>query len=208
MKMNINISHFEELMKRGYSLDMVYLLMLIDEGADLSGLYQENERASNIRSSMLRKALITEDDKITLLGKDLLDFISSVKRGRLEKKKVLSTEFDEWWKAFPGTDTFEYKGKKFIGSRALRQNKDACRVKFEKIIIEGDYKAEDLIEALKYDVAQKKEASFKTGNNKLSYMQNSLTYLNQRSFEPFIELIKKGVKNDTVDDEPIRSVEI
>ena len=120
MKMNINISHFEELMKRGYSLDMVYLLMLIDEGADLSGLYQESERAANIRSAMLRKALITEDRKITLLGKDLLAFMSSTKRGRIEKKKVLSTEFDEWWKVFPGTDTFEYKGKKFIGSRALR----------------------------------------------------------------------------------------
>jgi hypothetical protein len=25
-------------------------------------------------------------------------------------------------------------------------------------------------------------------------MQNSLTYLNQRTFEPFIELIKAGVK--------------
>ncbi len=81
-------------------------------------------------------------------------------------------------------------------------------MKFEKIIIEGDYTAEELIEALKYDVVQKKEASFKTGNNKLSYMQNSLTYLNQRSFEPFIELIKKGIRDDAIDDEPIRSVEI
>jgi len=39
-------------------------------------------------------------------------------------------------------------------------------------------------------------------------MQNSLTYLNQRSFEPFIELIKKGIRDDAIDDEPIRSVEI
>jgi len=35
--------------------------------------------------------------------------------------------------------------------------------------------------------------SVKTGNNKLSYMQNSLTYLNQRSYEPFIELMNEGV---------------
>jgi len=31
-------------------------------------------------------------------------------------------------------------------------------------------------------------------------MQNSLTYLNQRSFEPFIELVKEGKK---VIEEPI-----
>jgi len=51
-----------------------------------------------------------------------------------------------------------------------------------------------MVEALKYDVMSKKEASIKEGTNKLKYMQNSLTYLNQRSFEGFIELIKKGNK--------------
>jgi hypothetical protein len=34
----------------------------------------------------------------------------------------------------------------------------------------------------------------KTKTNKLTYMQSSITYLNQRSFEPFIELIKEGAK--------------
>jgi hypothetical protein len=43
-------------------------------------------------------------------------------------------------------------------------------------------------------VLQKKESSLKNSTNKLTYMQNSLTYLNQRSFEPFIELIKEGNK--------------
>jgi hypothetical protein len=43
-------------------------------------------------------------------------------------------------------------------------------------------------------VLQKKENSVKQRSNKLTYLQNSATYLNQRSFEPFIELIKEGVK--------------
>jgi hypothetical protein len=59
---------------------------------------------------------------------------------------------------------------------------------------EGEYTLEELVEALRFDVLQKKENSVKTNTNKLTYMQNSLTYLNQRSFEPFIELIKEGVK--------------
>ena len=37
-----------------------------------------------------------------------------------------------------------------------------------------------------------KENSVKTKTNRLTFMQNSLTYLNQRSFEPFIELIREG----------------
>jgi hypothetical protein len=72
-------------------------------------------------------------------------------------------------------------------------NRDECRLAFDKILIEGEYPASTLINALLYDVTQKKEMSVKTGNNKLSYMQNSLTYLNQRSYEPFIELMNEGV---------------
>ena len=36
-----------------------------------------------------------------------------------------------------------------------------------------------------------KEESVKTRVNKLTYIHNSLTYLNQRDFEPYIELIKQ-----------------
>jgi hypothetical protein len=55
--------------------------------------------------------------------------------------------------------------------------------------MEGDYTEAQLISALEYDVLQKKERSVQSKTNKLTYMQNSLTYLNQRSFEPFIELM-------------------
>jgi len=100
--------------------------------------------------------------------------------------------FEEWWKAYPGTDTFSHKGKDFTGGRGLRVNKEECKIKFDKIVNEGEYTGQDLIDALKFDVLQKEENSVNTKANKLSYMQNSLTYLNQRSFEPFIELVKQG----------------
>lgn len=51
-----------------------------------------------------------------------------------------------------------------------------------------------MISALEYEVLQKKENSIKTKTNKLSFMQNSLTYLNQCTFEPFIELVREGHK--------------
>ena len=57
-----------------------------------------------------------------------------------------------------------------------------------------------MIAALEYEVLQKKENSVKTKTNRLTFMQNSLTYLNQRTFEPFIELIREGKK---IVEEPI-----
>ena len=65
-----------------------------------------------------------------------------------------------------------------------------------------------MVEALEYEVVQKKENSVKAGENKLKYMQNSLTYLNQRTFEPFIELIKEGVKIIPSQSAPKGSVDI
>lgn len=102
--------------------------------------------------------------------------------------------FEAWWKVYPGTDTFTHKGVSFTGSRGLRVNKEECKLKFDKILGEGEYTADVMIEALQFDILQKKENSVKTKTNKVTYMQNSLTYLNQRTFEPFIELIKEGAK--------------
>lgn len=144
--------------------------------------------------SLIRKGLITEDEKLTIQGKELLTFISSDKKTKIIKHKAPSEQFEEWWKSYPGTDTFTHKGKTFRGSRTLRQAKEDCKLKFNKILLEGEYTHTQLIDALNYDVLQKKEMSVIQNSNKLTYMQNSLTYLNQRSYEPFIELIKEGIE--------------
>jgi hypothetical protein len=80
--------------------------------------------------------------------------------------------------------------------------KEECKAKIDKILEEGDYTIDEIIEALEFEVLQKKENSIKTKTNKLTYMQNSFTYLNQRTFEPFIELIKEG---ETIKEEQIIS---
>lgn len=166
---------------------MIFLLKLIVEeetipdGAKIDLLIQMGKR----------KGLITDDYKVSKEGMSLIDFLSSPITTTIVKFKPKNEDFDRWWKAFPGTDTFTHKGKSFSGSRSMRVKKDDCKVKFNKILSEGDYTADDLIKALEIEVMQKKDNSIKTGSNKLSYMQNSLTYLNQRTFEPFIELAKE-----------------
>jgi len=193
MKLNVTPEQFEELIKRSYNLDIVYLLKMIDEQYDVAPLCKQSMRISAIYQALIRKGLITEtEDKLTTLGKDLLEFLNAKNGAKIIKRKPATTDFEEWWKIYPGTDSFEHKGKKFIGTRAIRKGKDECRLKFDKIILEGEYTAAQLIAALKYEVLQKKESSVQTNSNRMTFMQNSVTYLNQRAFEAYIELINSG----------------
>jgi hypothetical protein len=150
-------------------------------------------KIASVYQSLIRKGLITDnDDKLTTIGKDLLVFMDTKSDVKIIRRKPATTDFEEWWKTYPGTDSFEYKNKKFTGTRAIRKGKDECRLKFDKILIEGEYTAAQLIAALNYEIIQKKESSVSTNSNRMTFMQNSVTYLNQRAFEAFIELINEG----------------
>lgn len=209
MKLNVTPQQFEELIKKGYNLDVIFLLKLIDEQFDVSPLCEGSMKIASVYQTLIRKALITKDDeKITTLGKDLLEFMDAKSTGRLIKRKPATTDFEEWWKAYPGTDSFEYKGKKFTGTRAIRKGKDECRLKFDKILLEGEYTAVQLIAALNYELLQKKESSVSTNSNRMTFMQNSVTYLNQRAFEAYIELINDGAKVDIAPQKPTGGTDI
>ena len=208
MKLNVTPEQFEELIKRSYNLDILYLLKLIDEQYDVSPLCKDSMRIASVYQALIRKGLITTDDKLTMLGRDLLEFLNLKGGSKIIKRKPATTDFEEWWKTYPGTDSFEYKGKKFTGTRALRLHKDDCRLKFDKIILEGEYTAQQLIAALNYEILQKKETSISENANRLKFMQGSSVYLNQRSFEPFIELINDGSKIDIAPQKPTGGTDI
>ena len=209
MKLIIDPQKFEELIKRSYNLDIIYLLKLIDEQYDIAPLYKDSMKIASVYQSLIRKGLITEnDDKLTIVGKDLLEFVNAKASGKLIRRRPATTDFEEWWKTYPGTDSFEYKGKTFKGTRAIRLHKDDCRMKFDKIILEGDYTAAQLISALNYEIIQKKENSVATNSNRLTFMQGSSVYLNQRAFEPFIELINEGATVDIAPQKPTGGTDI
>lgn len=197
--LKVTFKKYEELMSKGITLDMMYLLKLLKEEVDVKSLCENNVKLILIYSTILRKQLITSEGKLTKEGEDILTFFDSPSREKLVRLAVDSSDFERWWKAYPGTDSFEHKNVKFKGSRALRVNKEECLLKFNKIVAEGDYTADDLIKALEYDVTQKRNASVSSKTNKITYMQNSLTYLNQRTFEPFIELMKEDDVVDNVE---------
>jgi len=193
MKLNITAEHLAEIIKKGYSLDQIAMVQFISEGFDFKSLCENNVKLAGIHQSLIRKALISEtDEKVTTIGQELIQYLNTKLATKIIKRKPANTEFDLWWQTYPGTNSFEYKGKKFSGDRSLRVGKDECKLKFDKILIQGEYTATQLIDALSFEILQKKESSIKTGTNKLTFMQNSLTYLNQKSYDGFIELLSKG----------------
>ena len=173
MKINVTPFHFEELINKSYSLDMIFLLKLIYEKYEIKTLCESNEKIKTLYQTIIRKGLITEEEKLTTAGQDLLVFLETKEPKRLAKRKTDDSIFEIWWKAFPGVDTFVHDGRKFTGCRSLRTNKDDCRIKFDKILGEGEYTAKELTKALQYDVLKKKEISAKTGSNKLTYTGNT-----------------------------------
>lgn len=186
---------YRELLKKGYSLDILWIVQKAKSGE----AFEEDipVKLQNIADTALRKGLITDEFKVTLEGEELLKFVESEEEVKLVKKKVPVDSFKAFWDTFPSSDTFEYRGRKFEGSRGLKQKKEDCRVKLNKILNEGDFTIEQIIKCLKLEVHQKQEKSYKEGKNHMSFMQNSCTWLNQRTFEGYIELIKKEVEKST-----------
>lgn len=195
MKLQLTVEKFQEILTKGYTLDHIYVLKIVDEGFDINTMMGDSPKMAVLHQSLVRKGLLFEkENKLTTIGKELLVFIDSKDAKKIVKPKAVSSEFDTWWDTYPRSDSFEHKGRTFQGSRSLRVGKDDCRTKFNKILLEGEVSASQLIEALKLEVFQKKEKSVKDGSNKLSYMQNSLTYLNQRSYDGFVDQLISGTK--------------
>ena len=207
MNIKMTFSHFEEILKSGFTLDMLFFTLLVNDGADVDQMCETGPKMKMLYQTVRRKGLISESNKITILGKQLLEFLNEEKEVKMPKKKKTDSDFDKWWNLYPGTDTFTYKSQSFTGTRGMRVKKEDCKLKFNSIIAEGEYKPTELIAALEYEILQKKENSIKTKVNRLTFMQNSLTYLNQRSFEPFIELIREG-KTIKESAEPIKGMDI
>ncbi len=196
MNVNISFNQFEQLYKQGITLDMLFLLYELHNNED-DVWYTENPKIENVFQTISRKGLCTEDGHITISGKELLNSLKEEKEIPIRKKRNVeknNDEFEKFWTTFPSTDTFSYKGKTFQGTRSLKAKKEECKIKLKAILNEGEYTIDEICKAIELEILQKKENSIKTGTNKLSFMQNSCTFLLQRSYESFIELIKEGIE--------------
>ena len=182
---------FLEIHKKGYYLDIIYLLQLIEQQEDIS-LLKENIKIVALFSVLIRKNLISEDYIITNSGKELLDFIKNKDVVKLVKTKPSEDYFNQWWEEFPKSNKFEYKNKSFLPTRSFTAKKPGCKLLFNKIVNEGKYTAQQLIDALKLDVQIKKEESYKTGKNQLTFLQNTHTWLSAEIYKGYVTLLKEN----------------
>lgn len=190
---NIQPFHFKQLVKGHYSLDEIYLLQLVASDHSL-GNFKE-ARVNALVKKMKRDGHLDDSGYITQAGIDLL--FSLEKEGEeLQLNKIEKTEdaFERWWKAFPANNGFEHKGKSFPVTRSMRIKKDECKVKFHKILSEGQYTVEQLIGAIEAEVFARKEESVVKKANQLTYMRSTLPYLNGNLYEGFID---QPVKTET-----------
>ena len=188
--MNIKRSHFEEIINKGYSLDLVYILTLLKNQQDIVTI--KNPKIQAIVNTCYRKGLITENFSLTLEGEELLKFLDSEEIKFVRKKKEETKDaFTAWWELYPSTNKFNHNGMSFNATRSFKMKKDGCRQLFNKYINEKKYTAEQIINATKFDINLKKDMSVKKRENQLTYLQNTYTYLYQESFQGFIDILQE-----------------
>lgn len=192
---NISLEKFKEIVDLKVSLDELYILEQFHNQVDVRSL--KGARVEGLIQGLHRKGYLLSNDQLSTPGESLVGYakLSAPMKELIAYDKAREeSAFDKWWKAYPATDIFEYRGRKFTGTRGFRVKKEECKLKFQKILQEGEYSGEDLVRALEYEVAIKKEASVKEGENKMRYMQSTLPYLNQRTFENFVEISKQPLQ--------------
>lgn len=198
----MEFSFFETISELGLTLDHIFILSFIKNNT-IEGLKdKKTQKVKGILNTLKRKNII--DDKGNI-NSGYIDFANAFVTEKIDYQKLVNKvketnireedDFEIWWETYPKTDSFSHQGIKFAGNRALRQSKADCKAKFKLLLMEG-YSVDKLIKALKTEVAQKMAASVRTRTNKLSFMQNTLTYLNKRTFDSYIDVDEQIVEDD------------
>lgn len=186
----INPSLIKELRLLRIDLSIFWGLTL-----SLEGKYEMLLNQPHIVQSLERKGWIEKDGKPTVFGKDIYNQLCISNNTNKEvdiKKKVQENfsskleGFEEWWNIYPTTNTFiAPNGNKFSGTQVKRVKKDACQDVW-LTLVNKDFTAQDIIKSTEYHFNIVKSISGKTGKNELTFIPNSLRYLRERVFEPFI----------------------
>jgi len=190
---NINVKVIEKLEDLRLNLSHLWLLEGIDKGTCNSStnelLFQALERKAFIFNGALTQ---NGKDFLLSLEEDTKFNVSSIKNEIKAIKEKNRIDFDKWWhEIFPSTDNFEWKGKKFSGSRSLRIKKEVCKKYFQEMVKSGEFSADDINSGTENHVRNAMDQSLRSGENKVSYIANAERYLRERMFAPYIKLSVK-----------------
>lgn len=112
---------------------------------------------------------------VSVIGESLLLSLNSDITEPIEPPN--EDQFEEFWKLFPKNDAF----RTFPKTRDLRLNKVETKKQYK--IARQTYSHEQLIEALKAEVADKSGSTIK---NMFTYMKGSVNWLKDKAFLDFM----------------------
>lgn len=161
------------------------------------------------RDTLLKQVIPTKYDngypadvvpKATILSLPSLvkldDFLKDTGEKK-ERKKAAPAEDDKgfaaFWKAYPATPTFMYRGRTFTDSRTLRSNYKVCEGLYLNYLTDHpDATPELMLQALQIQLKMAKDESVDQGVNRLARWNGLEVYLRQAKFEPFLEIAATG----------------
>lgn len=180
-RVRLNLSHY-------------FMMQEINAGNKVAGEIKE----TCTWATLVRKGYVFED-KLTLEGREIWNELGDKKVRKVKKKKEeilgAAEAFDQWWGSYPTTDRILDSSGSVVHheTRGLRTGtKLKCKEKYIEALNEGVYSHSELLAALKYEVEMRVNQSLIGSDNKLTFMKGSLTYLNNASYESFIEIAKAG----------------
>lgn len=187
---NIKETVIERLVSERLNLGHLWALERLTEGKEVSQKF--------LLAPLTRKEMVLEG-LLTTKGIEFLQELGTLqgKRGKRVLSNVsnvadIDTWFDSWWALFPRTDRFNYEGIDFFGGRGLRINKDKCKELFREMVLKNEFTGEQILEATRKDIQARKKASKVEGKNKLTFLNNSVTYLRQQIFSPYVGIEEEG----------------
>lgn len=118
-----------------------------------------------------------------------------------EKKNIdYPEEFEQWWCTFPASMNFMFKGRKFKGTRALRDDKAATFEAYKKAKKAVGFSDDEMLYCLKVEIESRKVASYNHRNpeyNDFQYMKATIAYLNSGKFRYWKDEELKELSDDT-----------
>jgi hypothetical protein len=147
------------------------------------------------RQSLRQKGYINIQDKLTLDGIAIMESFERVMRQKENVADRVDPEFQEWWDLYPQSDKHLF----YPATRNLKTKRRACQEVYRKAL--QTYSHEDLMEALRKDIHQRKIRS--TQRNELTFMKNSINYLMDEDYLMYLNTnYDQDIKPKDVQDNP------
>ncbi len=195
---NIGLS-FDEFLALYKLYSFKYNVTKIDYNSDLLNTYLSLESKGLIKIITDEKGVM--HFHIREKGKVLIEEFNEkpikeqpLQQIKEENKITNKDKFEEFWSLFPNSDEHGI----FKKTRLLKAGKENCRRKYTEYLTRGD-NHDDIIKALKYEIKLRRDVN--NGQNKLTYMKNSLTWLNQREFEIILETMDEEQNDNNSSDD-------